>query len=241
MALRLLNSSRMRIRTALFFALAALASFVNSPHSRRRHRPRHHTQTAANGIRQSRFAGVDAPRRRASRPPRGIQRRRLRRQSRGSVLAEPLSRHRQVLDEAVAERSGAGAGRARRGTERRHHRRAVPRSVRPAARARRRRSVREEPVRAARRTAGARVRRSAARRARQLAQHRALVRCRARRLPAQETEDRWLRRLGRRRFRWTTSIAAAPATTCTARMRRSQSCRMRECSSRICSFAPRRS
>ncbi len=67
--------------------------------------------------------------------------------------------------------------------------------IRPAACARRRRHLREEPLRAAWRTAGARVRRSAARRTRQLAQHRALVRCRARRLPPQETARRWLRRL----------------------------------------------
>ena len=76
-----------------------------------------------------------------------------------------------------------------------HHRRPVPRSVRPATRACGRRHVREEPVRAARGTAGAGVRRPAARRTRQLAQHRALVRCRARRLPPQEAARRRLRRL----------------------------------------------
>ena len=94
-------------------------------------------------------------------------------------------------------------------------------------------SVREEPVRAARRTAGARVRRSAARRTRQLAQHRALVRCRARRLPPQETARSMASPPRSSRFRWTTSIAAAAATTSTARTRRSRSCRMAECSSRI--------
>ena len=137
----------MRIRAALAFLLAAFISFA-APPPRRRRRPRQSAQTAASRIREPRSADVDARRRRASRPPRGIHRRRLRRQSRGSLLAESLSRHGQVLDEAVAERSGAGTGRARRGAERRHYRRALPRSVRPAARARRRRQLREEPLRA---------------------------------------------------------------------------------------------
>ena len=68
-----------------------------------------HTE-AANGIRQRRSSDVDAHRRRVSWPPRGIHRRRLRRQSRGSLLVEPLSRDRQVLDETVVERGSTGAG-----------------------------------------------------------------------------------------------------------------------------------
>ena len=124
------------------------------------------------------------------------------------------------------ERGRAGAGRARRGAERRHHRRAVPRSIRSASRARRRRQLREEPLRGAWRAAGARVRRSAARRARQLAQHRALVR----RACAASSVTRNCASTASPRLsspcRWTTSIEAAAATISTARMRRSRCCRI---------------